>query len=155
MVSDEDDEQHPTIPSGYLPHNWCEPRLRCSGQLSGCFALPSHHETLPTLREQFLPLATRAELADPPEESGAACSRRLPGETRENMWPETMRPAKPHFAGLDEDGAPANECVGGVKIFCGKTPAPETMACRGCTHHHQLWCARHGLPLSRPTTLTV
>jgi hypothetical protein len=28
-------------------------------------------------------------------------------------------------------------------------------SCRGCTHHHQLWCARHGLPLRHLMTLTV
>jgi hypothetical protein len=62
--SDDDADAFPTIPPGQLPHDWCEPRLICSGQLSGCFALPGHHETLPTLREQFLPLARDAGLAD-------------------------------------------------------------------------------------------
>jgi hypothetical protein len=62
-IESEDDE-HPTIEPGYLPHDWCDPRLHCSGQLSGCFALPSHHETLPTLRDKFLEAAIDAGFAD-------------------------------------------------------------------------------------------
>lgn len=38
-------------------YTWCEPRLRCSGKLSGCFVLPGHSRTLPTLRKKFLGLA--------------------------------------------------------------------------------------------------
>jgi RES domain len=64
ITSDDEDEQHPTIPPGHLPYDWCEPRLRCFGQLSVRFALPGHHETLPTLREQFLALARQADLTD-------------------------------------------------------------------------------------------
>ena len=58
IVSEDNDEQlYPTAKSGELPFTWCEPRLRCSGRLSGCFALPGHSTTLPTLRKQFLELA--------------------------------------------------------------------------------------------------
>lgn len=62
--NDDEDDEHSTIPPGFLPHNWCDPRLRCSAQVSGRFALPSHHETLPTLREQFLAMAIAAGFAD-------------------------------------------------------------------------------------------
>jgi hypothetical protein len=58
IESDDDDDEYPTIPPGRLDYGWCEQRLVCTARLSGCFAVPSHHETLPTLREHFLPLAT-------------------------------------------------------------------------------------------------
>lgn len=40
--------------SGTLDRRWCDIRLFCTAWLTGDFALPSHHETLPTLREKFL-----------------------------------------------------------------------------------------------------
>lgn len=61
---EDDDEEFPTIPPGRLDDGWCDQRLVCTAQLSGCFAVPSHHETLPTLREQFLPLAIALGLTD-------------------------------------------------------------------------------------------
>jgi hypothetical protein len=60
----DDDDEFPTIPPGRLDRRWCEQRLVCTAGLSGCFAVPSHRETLPTLREQFLPLATTLGLTD-------------------------------------------------------------------------------------------
>lgn len=53
----DDDPEYPTTQPGHLHKDWCAPRLLCTARLSGCYALPSHHETLPTLREQFLSLA--------------------------------------------------------------------------------------------------
>jgi RES domain len=63
-VIESDDDEFPTIPPGRLDYGWCDERLVCTARLSGCFAVPSHHETLPTLREQFLPLATALGLTD-------------------------------------------------------------------------------------------
>ena len=57
VVDDEDQSRHPTVAPGELAFSWCEGRRICSAQMSGCFALPGHHETLPTLRHQFLHLA--------------------------------------------------------------------------------------------------
>ena len=62
--SDDDADRFPTIPPGRLDYGWCEKRLVCTARLSGCFAVPSHHETLPTLREQFVPLAAALGVAD-------------------------------------------------------------------------------------------
>ncbi len=56
IVTDEDDP-FPTCEPGKLPYTWCEPRLRCSGKLSGDFAVPGHHKTLSSLRSRFLGLA--------------------------------------------------------------------------------------------------
>jgi hypothetical protein len=64
FVIEGDDGEFPTIRPGRLDYGWCDERLVCTARLSGCFALPSHHETLPTLREQFLPLATALRLTD-------------------------------------------------------------------------------------------
>jgi hypothetical protein len=63
-IESDDDDEFPTISPGRLDYGWCEQRLVCTGRLSGCFAVPSHHETLPTLREQFLPLAIALGLTD-------------------------------------------------------------------------------------------
>ena len=48
-----DDDEFPTIPPGRLDYGWSNERLVCTERLSGSFALPSHPETLPTLRESF------------------------------------------------------------------------------------------------------
>ncbi len=58
IVTDEDDH-FPTCEPGKLPYTWCEPRLRCSGKLTGNVVVPGHHKTLPTLRSKFLGLAKR------------------------------------------------------------------------------------------------
>lgn len=55
----DDDERFPTGLPGLLARDWCGPRLMCSGTLSGLFALPGHHESLPTLRKRFLASARR------------------------------------------------------------------------------------------------
>ncbi len=64
VVDDEDELLYPTAATGELSISWCEPRRLCSAQMSGCFALPAHHETLPTLRQQFLQLAHRCGCTD-------------------------------------------------------------------------------------------
>jgi hypothetical protein len=63
-VDEADEVQHPTVRPGEVPRAWCEPRLICSAELSGCFARLGHHETLPTLRQQFLYLARQFGLDD-------------------------------------------------------------------------------------------
>ena len=64
VVDDEDELLYPTAATGELSISWCEPRRLCSAQMSRCFALPAHHETLPTLRQQFLQLAHRCGCTD-------------------------------------------------------------------------------------------
>jgi hypothetical protein len=56
-VDDEDEARHPTVNPGELAFNWCEGRRVCAARMSGYFAVPGHHETLSTLRQQFLELA--------------------------------------------------------------------------------------------------
>jgi hypothetical protein len=56
-VDDEDAARHPTVVPGTLAYNWCEGRRICSGRMTGRFVVPGHHESLPTLRQQFLQLA--------------------------------------------------------------------------------------------------
>lgn len=60
----DDDEDYPTVPPGRLDPRWCSARLICAAALSGDFAVPSHHETLPTLRERFLALARHLGVDD-------------------------------------------------------------------------------------------
>jgi hypothetical protein len=65
IVSDsDDDEEHPTTRPGELTYRWRDERRLCSAKMSGCFALPGHYETLPTLRQQFLTLARSFGLMD-------------------------------------------------------------------------------------------
>ncbi|MGH3638853.1 MAG: RES domain-containing protein [Mycobacterium sp.] len=59
-----DDEADATVPPGSLDPSWCGARLFCSARLSGDFAVPGHHETLPTLREHFLDQARRLGVDD-------------------------------------------------------------------------------------------
>jgi hypothetical protein len=83
------------IPPGRLDRRWCEQRLVCTARLSGCFALPSHHETLPTLREQFLPLATTLGLTDVDaaavREGGRELSQSMSGWIYEIVGPDGER----------------------------------------------------------------
>ncbi|SPM39019.1 hypothetical protein MNAB215_1201 [Mycobacterium numidiamassiliense] len=58
-ILSDDEDYFPTTNPGELPYVWCEPRLSCSAMLSGYFAVPGHHKTLPTLRKRFLQLAKR------------------------------------------------------------------------------------------------
>lgn len=60
----DDDEQHPTAAAGTISPKWCEQRILAAAKMSGAFALPSHHLTLPTLRRRFLPLARNLGLDD-------------------------------------------------------------------------------------------
>jgi len=62
--NDEDDDTYPTVAPGRLDRSWCDNRLFCTAQLSGDFALPSHQETLPTLREKFLAAARSVDIQD-------------------------------------------------------------------------------------------
>lgn len=55
--SDPGMDPRPQVNSGELAFNWCEGRRICSARMRGCFAVPGHHESLPTLRQQFLELA--------------------------------------------------------------------------------------------------
>ena len=64
ITVDDADDLYPTIRAGELPRAWCESRLICSAELSGCFVLIGHYETLPTLRQQFLPTAKECGLPD-------------------------------------------------------------------------------------------
>ena len=61
---DDADDLYPTVRAGELPRAWCESRLICSAELSGWFILIGHYETLPTLRQQFLPTAKECGLQD-------------------------------------------------------------------------------------------
>ncbi|MGH3563065.1 MAG: RES domain-containing protein [Mycobacterium sp.] len=59
IVDDDEDVEYPTVPPGALSYDWCKPRLICTAILAGCFAVPGHHESLSTLRKQFLAVARR------------------------------------------------------------------------------------------------
>jgi hypothetical protein len=63
-IDDDDDDEHRSIPPGRLSYDWCEKRLLCTARLHGRYAVPSHHETLPTLRKQFLSLARELGFTD-------------------------------------------------------------------------------------------
>ena len=98
-----DDEDHfPTTKPGELPYAWCEPRLSCSAMLSGYFALPGHHKTLPTLRKRFLQLAKRHGCKD----LDAAAIRHASRELTQAIsgWIYTRR-------------GPGGESVGGVEYL--------------------------------------
>ncbi|GAA4475323.1 hypothetical protein GCM10023094_12580 [Rhodococcus olei] len=60
----DDAAAHPTASAGALPKSWCEPRAVATGAVTGWYALPGHHESLPTLRSRFLSLALHHGLAD-------------------------------------------------------------------------------------------
>jgi hypothetical protein len=64
IAVDDAADRYPTVRPGELPRAWCESRLICSAELSGCFVLIGHYETLPTLRRQFLPAAKECGLQD-------------------------------------------------------------------------------------------
>jgi len=64
IVVDEEDEIYPTVPPGHLPRSWCESRMLGHGTIAGRFALPSHPQTLATLRSIFRPMAIRYGLDD-------------------------------------------------------------------------------------------
>lgn len=64
IESDDEDDDYPTVASGKLDRSWCDNRLFCTARLTGGFALPSHHETLPTLREKFLVAARNLGIED-------------------------------------------------------------------------------------------
>lgn len=64
IAVDDADDLYPTVRPGELARAWCESRLICSAELSGCFVLIGHYETLPTLRRQFLPAAKECGLQD-------------------------------------------------------------------------------------------
>ena len=58
IAEDPDDtHDHPTATPGQLSPNWLTPRRVGRARLSGWYALPGAHQSLPTLRSQFLPLA--------------------------------------------------------------------------------------------------
>jgi hypothetical protein len=82
IETEDDDDEYPTIPPGRLDRGWCELRLLCTAQLSGAFALPSHHETLPTLRAQFLQLARDLGF---PDVDAAAIREGEPRELTQSM----------------------------------------------------------------------
>lgn len=60
----DEDEQFPTVAAGTLSPNWCEQRVLAGAKMTGAFALPAHHLTLPTLRHRFLPLSRSLGLDD-------------------------------------------------------------------------------------------
>lgn len=64
LAAIDDDEQYPTAAAGTLSPSWCERRVVAEAEMSGSFAVPAHHETLPTLRSRFLPLAMSLGLDD-------------------------------------------------------------------------------------------
>ena len=64
IAVDDGDDLYPSVRAGELPRAWCESRLMCSAELSGRFVLVGHYETLPTLRQQFLPTAKECGLPD-------------------------------------------------------------------------------------------
>jgi hypothetical protein len=64
VVDDDDEDEYPTVPPGELSYSWCDERRLCSAEMSGCYVLPGHHESLPTLRQQFVWLARSFGLAD-------------------------------------------------------------------------------------------
>jgi hypothetical protein len=64
IVVDDADDLYPTVTPGQIPREWCAPRLFCSAQLSGWFVVIGHHETLPTLRRQFLSTAKECGFDD-------------------------------------------------------------------------------------------
>jgi hypothetical protein len=103
IESDDDRKEFPTIPPGRLDDGWCDERLVCTARLSGRFALPSHHETLPTLRKRFLPLATGLGLTD----VDAAAVRE--GEPRELT--QSMSAWIYEIVGAD------GECINGIQYL--------------------------------------
>jgi hypothetical protein len=64
IAVDDGDDLYPTVRAGELPRAWCESRLMCSAEVSGRFVLVGRYETLPTLRQQFLPTAKECGLPD-------------------------------------------------------------------------------------------
>ncbi len=62
--NDEDGDTYATVAPGRLDRSWCDNRLFCTARLTGDFALPSHHETLPILREKFLVKARKLGVDD-------------------------------------------------------------------------------------------
>lgn len=64
VVDDEDADEYPTLPPGRLPRSWCEPRMIGRGSLTGRFAMPTHPQTLATLRSTFRAMAIRYGLDD-------------------------------------------------------------------------------------------
>jgi hypothetical protein len=57
-IDDEDAGEFPTAAAGTVPRSWCAPRMAASGRLTGTFAVPRHPESLPTLRQRFLGMAS-------------------------------------------------------------------------------------------------
>jgi hypothetical protein len=64
LASIVDDEEYPTAAAGTLSPSWCKERVVAAAEMSGVFALPSHHETLPTLRQRFVNVAKGFGLDD-------------------------------------------------------------------------------------------
>lgn len=64
VVDDEDEQDYPTLPPGYVPRSWCEARMLGHATLTGRFAVPADPDSLATLRTVFRPLAIRYGLDD-------------------------------------------------------------------------------------------
>lgn len=63
-VEDDDHASYPTLPPGELPLSWCGRRMLGRGTLTGSFALPTHPNSIATLRSIFRPMAIRHGMDD-------------------------------------------------------------------------------------------
>lgn len=89
----EDAVEHPTAVPGRLSPDWLRPRQVGSAHLTGWYALPGAHQSLPTLRSQFLSLARQLAV---PDLDGAAIRLAQPRELTQQIARWIYQQTDPH-----------------------------------------------------------